>query len=217
MDLKQFLGLTQQEEKKKIKERVKKDGPIVFRDTLKKERKAKEKRDFFDKELVLEILKEYCMIVEILENEELDTRQRDILITQRKEIRDWLIIQYYHLAKHLTKHSHFRGYDEQTKKDLIQESISRAMSIGKEGKSNYGVEYFTRFNFEEHDNVFAFWTQQIKTFFYQQINENNDYKNIQEENLEIMMEQAEYDNKNIHGCPGAKGQIGDIKNENNMK
>lgn len=202
LDLKDLLGIDKEE--KKIEKELKLT-PNVYKDTLKKLRTIKEKRDFFDKEEMIDLLKKYCALRDSIENNEIESQEElEDLRKMKKILRDTLMEGYIKIARKLLRHTHFKYYSEEFKSDLIGDAVVKALSVGCEGKNNFGKEYFTRFDFDNRDNLFSLWTQQIKNFFYQTINEIYEQNNIKWENLENIVDQFNYDNKNIHDCPSAK-------------
>lgn len=201
IDIIDWLGLNDipviEEKKKRV--------VTIYKDTLKQERKTKEKRDFVNKQDLFKKVKRYKILQRMNHR---GTIQEEHKI-EFKFLRDYLILKYREVAKKLTNHSHFRNYTNEEKEDMIAYAIIRALGIGLQGRSNYGVEYFVRFDTEKHDNVFSFWTQVIKCFFYQYLNNYYGEKNVKQVVLQSMIDQFEYDAKEIHGCPGAKFQLSD--------
>ena len=183
--------------------------PQVYKDTLKEERNVKEERDFVDKKDLYKKMKRYRVVQRAKHKGRL--KEEDIL--EYKYLRDYLILKYLDMAKKLTNHRHFKGYDKEEKADMVSFVIEKGLGIGLPGRSNYGVEYFIRFNTDKHKNVFAFWTQVIKIFLYQYLNKYYKEKNIKQCVLEGIIDQFNYDCKYIHGTPGAQFHLGDCVDE----
>jgi len=186
-------------------------GPQVYKDTLKKERNEKEDRDFVDKESLYSLLCEY----QELQEQKIcrDANRKKMTPKQSSrwfELRNQLAISYMKIGKKLLNHPHFKGYPHEEKEDMLQTAMMKALAIGLEGRKNFGREYWTRFDSENRNNVFAFWTQQIKMFFYQYLNEKHKQINIKWDVLEAMVAQFDYDAKNIYGTPGATFHYGDV-------
>lgn len=198
-ELLEFLGIDE------IKPRVRStEVPIVYKDTLKKRRDRKEDRDFVDKKELYDALVAYKGMC-------YNDKEKGKVSKERKELRDFLMLHYIEIAKKLMNHTHFRNYDENKKSDLLQEALLDALSIGKDTKHpRYGVEYFARFNHEKYDNVFAFWTQQIKNFFYKFLKWEYKYINTKWESLEMFKDQYQYNCINIWDCPSAQFHYGDV-------
>ncbi|HPB34353.1 MAG TPA: hypothetical protein PLW61_06285 [Caldisericia bacterium] len=201
IDILDWLGLNDipviEEKKKRV--------VTIYKDTLKIERKTKEKRDFVDKQDLFKKIKRYKILQRMNHRGTIQDENK----IEFKFLRDYLILKYREVAKKLTNHSHFRNYTTEEKEDMIAYAIIRALGIGIQGRSNYGVEYFVRFDPEKHDNVFSFWTQVVKCFFYQYLNNYYGEKNVKQVVLQSMIDQFEYDAKEIHGCPGAQFQLAD--------
>lgn len=163
-------------------------------------------RDFVDNDKAYAIAREYRSLVnKTLKGYTLTDEE----IKRKKQLREAVILTYTTMAKKLVKHSDFSGYSLHDKEDMVGEAVVRALSIGLEGHSKYGIEYLIRFNFAEKNNIFAFWTQVIKIFFYQWLNEHYGNINIKRSNMEQMVYDFEYDcDKNL-GLPGVKFNFGD--------
>lgn len=197
----EWLGFLDKVEEKEEKVLV----SHVYKDTLKKERKTTEKRDFVNKVDLYKKVKRY----QVLQRNKFKGKLKEEDEIEYKYLRDYLILKYVAVAKKLLNHSHFRSYSDEEKEDMAMYALIKGLSVGLEGRSNYGTEYFIRFDTANRDNVFAFWTQVIKIFYYQYLNEHYRESNIKQNVLESMVEQFDYDCKNVHGCPGAKFQLCD--------
>jgi len=197
-ELLKFLGLNVLRKEKKS------EVPIIHRDTLKKRRDKKEKRDFVDKKELFDLIVKYKELC-------LKDKENDELSNERLKLRKILMINYVKIAEKLLKHTHFRKYPDDVKCDLLSESLVASLSIGKDKKNkNYGIEYFARFNHEKYDNVFAFWTQQIKNFYYMYLKKEYKYVNTKWESLEFLKDQFQYNCINIWDCPSAQFHYGDV-------
>jgi len=209
-------------EKAEKKER-KKIGTIVHRDVLKKERKESAASDTINKEEIYLLLLCYKTMYKRIKKLKYkwskikNKQKRDEIVIEIDEC-NVIMKQYYHdisfkyidAANLLTRHPQFNGYSVHFKEDLVMDAYTRALNIGKEGNNNYGLPYFARFNFSEKVNVFSYWQQQCKNFFYQYIMEKYRYNNDMQMELHRIIDQFQYDAINIYGQNHAQFHLGTV-------
>ena len=196
-------------ESKDSTEEIKKERKkVVHRDVLKERRDKKEKRDYADKEELYHLMHDFQRTCRRIE----DCGETNELLKRKKELQDILILSYYKIVEKFIKHPNFRGYSEQQKEDMAHDAVMRAMQIGKEGNPNYGTPYFARFNLDEYDNVFSFFTQQITNFFLQFLNKYHAHENKKWENLNRIINRHNIDNIR-DGIKGFYIGIGDVINK----
>ena len=178
IDVKDIADILDWLEEEVTEERHKKEkeGPNLHGDLLKEERKVKEKRDFINKSDLYEKLKRYKVLqFEKFKNE---IKKEDEI--EYSFLRKYLIKKYSQMATKLLNHGRFRFYQQADKDDMFQDAVLKALNIGMKGKSNYGREYLCRFNFDKHNNVFAFWTQMIIMFFFQYLNSGTEFSDMKQ-------------------------------------
>ncbi len=192
---------------------VKKEKQInVYKDFMKKERTEKENRDFVEKSKLLELFLKYSKLENI---KSFGVGLSETETKQYKALKKEMAKSYYSIARKLLNHRHFRNYNTDMKNDLVQNAMLGALNIGKEGRNNYGVEYWIRFDINKSVNIFAFWTQQIKMFFYMALKIEYSQKNISWSNMQDMVDQFDYDAKYVHGMPHAKFNFASVIDDAN--
>lgn len=132
---------------------------------------------------------------------------------EMKKLAEFLILEYRKIAQNACRHRSFFSYPNADKEDLVSFAVERALNIGIEGNSNYGLPYFIRFKWGEKTNLFAFWWQMVKVFFYQYLNDYYRNSNTKQEVLQQMMHDFEHETREIHGCYGVKFQLADGQDE----
>lgn len=197
-----FEGKDSTEEIKKERKKV------IHRDVLKERRDKKEKRDYADKEELYHLMHDFQRTCRRIE----ECGETEELLSRKKELQDILILSYYRIANKFIKHPNFRGYPESQKQDMINDAVVRAMQIGKEGNVNYGIPYFARFNLDEYNNIFSFFTQQIQNFFLQFLNKQYAHENKKWEVLNKIINQHNINNIR-DGVKGYMVGIGDVVNK----
>jgi len=179
---------------------------LVSKTFLKKEREKSEDGDYQDKEDLYRNMVKYHKLRDIV-------RKMKDSIEEKKEmldVRKYMLERYYLQAWKQTNGKWFRFLPEETKSDLVTEALIRAMNIGVEGRSNYGNEYWSRFDIENRTNVFSFWTTQINNFFFQHRKESRKQQDLKWEVLEQMKIQFQYDCINNYGCATAQFHYGSV-------
>jgi len=175
----------------KIEKKVCERKKVIHRNLEKKKRNVKNKRDYIDKHEM------YENMVLFINSDYKDTSARKFLVES-----------YYLVAKKLINSKNFYMYSQDNKNDMISESVIKGLSIGKEGRSNYGIPYFARFDPNRTDNVFSFFSQMIGNFFIQYLNGHYEYENIKQSNLERMINDFECKNNYSNTAKGSKFGIG---------
>jgi hypothetical protein len=115
-----------------------------------------------------------------------------------------LHLEYKKIAIGLFNHHDFVSIPYQVKLEMLADAICRSLDKGsKETSKNIGIEYWIRFDEKNFDNVFAYWTQQIKTFYYQFCIKEKIFNTAKHASYQRILDQMSYDNINIYGCPSA--------------
>ena len=207
------------ETKKKERQQKKfqeKKAPVVHRDILKKTRNKSRSKDEINKRVLYLALMRYRSFYERLKKMR-KWKQTPELIEKiksyeclMKKAREDVMELYITTAKILTRHHHFVGYTPQFKYDMVLDALVKGLSIGKEGNHNYGLMYMARFNFSRGTNVFSWWQQQIKHFFYLIIGDMYKFKNNMQVEFLRIVSQFDYDAINVHGVSYARFHIGTV-------
>lgn len=150
--------------------------------------------DYCDKSKLLNLLIDY--------KAEFFKKPRD----NKKFNKSFLLLheEYKKIAIGLFNHHDFVSIPYQMKLEMLSDTICRSLDKGsKETSRNIGIEYWIRFDEKNFDNVFAYWTQQIKTFYYQFCIKEKIFNTSKHASYQRILDQMSYDNINIHGCPSA--------------
>ena len=211
-----------------VKPEKKTPRTIVHRDVLKKRRDEQQESDTINKReiyvAVLEFktlykrIKKFNKIISKVKNEKKKIELKaEVLLCEKmkKKIYEEISFLYINASKLLTRHHHFNGYKPDFKYDMVMDAYTRSLNIGKEGKNNYGLPYFARFKFHKNVNVFSYWQQQSKNFFYQFIMKKYQYNNDMQIQLHRIIDQFQYDAINIYGQNHARFHLGTVTDDNN--
>lgn len=198
LDFSAFLGVEKEPKMKRSR--------VAYKNTIKEEKTKKGKKDYVNKTVLYDGMVHYIELREKINS----GNGSDDTIAEFKKLRDTMVIKYHRVAKHLVNSFHFRLWQKADREDMVNFAVLKALSIGVEGRRNYGKEYWTRFDIENNDNVFAFWTTQIKNFFWQYVKDSLGNDDFKWDVLENIKGQFEYDNINKHGCPSASFYYNDI-------
>jgi hypothetical protein len=189
----------------------KKRKKVIHKNTEKEKRDKKQDNDYSDKKVLYKKMVEFQnlfnMIVEY--DEDKNTESLDLLQEMKKEVQDFLLLEYYKIANRFVGHPNFKNYTKEQKEDMIGYALIKAMSIGLPGNSNYGIPYFARFNTKKYNNVFSFYTQQIGNFFIQCIKDHYSYEEKKWKNLNRII--IKHNIENIEsGIKGFNMSLGDV-------
>ena len=190
---------------KGMKTEKKKSGVMLtegeFRRDTQKE--TSKKKNYLSKEVLYDGMKRYHELRDKLDG--ITSMRGSSKVALRKELkktRDEMLVSYEKLARGITRGYSYAKVQEADKDDMVMFAIIRGLSIGVEGKQSYGKEYWSRFDYKNRYNVFAFWTTQIRNFFRIWFNAEKKYQGIKYDVLDEEKNQFFYDASELYGIKG---------------